>query len=183
MADKQLSKEYTDNGWQLAHAQPALAANDSPTGAPRAGNYIALKRSDAGLIEFGAESVDQIEHMIADWERSRPADPSAQPQPTEEQIRNSAEATLHQSITAGARPAVDVDLTPAAKKAEPKAIRLAAKPAIEEIKLDEQTQAGIATGFTPAATSKVEGVGTGTDAGPAPKTSGGKKSSKSGSKK
>jgi hypothetical protein len=177
-----LSKEYSDKGWQLVHTQPARTANDSPTGAAEAGHFIALKRdpNSAGdaPVEMAAQSRETLEDMIADWERGRPVDPADQPQPDEQALRNSAEATLHMSITSGARPAVDVDLTPAAKKPEPKAIRLAAKPGVEEIKLDEATQAGIAE--PPAATtSKTEGVGTGT----APGTTAGAEARGSGSKK
>lgn len=170
MADKAtLSKEHADKGWQLVHAQPARTANDSPTGAAEPGHFIALKRDPnvqgEGPVEIAAQSQEQLEDMIADWERSRPVPEGEQPQPDEEAIRNSAEATLHMSVTAGARPAVDVDLTPAQKKPEPKAVRLAAKQVVEEIKLDEATQAGIAA--APPAASKTTGVGEGTTPGAA----------------
>lgn len=164
MADKQLSKEYADKGWQITHAQPARTANDSPTGAAEAGHYIALKRDpdSNSLIEQAAQSLEQVEAMIDAWERGRPGDAANAPQPSEEQLRNSAEATLHMSVTSGARPAVDVDLTPAAKKATPKAIRLAVKPQVEEVKLDDATVAGIAE--PPPSASKTTGVGDGTKA-------------------
>lgn len=170
MADKPtLSKEYADKGWQLQHAQPARTANDSPTGAAEPGHFIALKRDPnaqgEGPVEMAAQSQEQLEEMIDSWERSRPGDPADAPQPTEEQLRNSAEATLHMSVTSGARPAVDVDLTPAVKKADPKAIRLAVKPQIEEVKIDEQTQRGIAEGPATTPVGKTTGVGDGTTPG------------------
>jgi hypothetical protein len=169
MADKPtLSKEYADKGWQLHHAQPARTANDSPTGAAEPGHFIGLKRDPnvqgEGPVEMAAQSQEQLEQMIDDWERARPGDPADALQPTEEQLRNSAEATLHMSITSGARPAVDVDLTPASKKPEAKAIRLAATPEIKEIEIDDATVAGIA-GPTAAPAGKTTGVGDGTQPG------------------
>jgi hypothetical protein len=185
-----LSKEYADKGWQLVHAQKALPAADSPTGAAREGHFIALKRDPNvqgdGPVEMAAQSQDELEAMIADWERSRPLDPNAEvPQPTEEQLRNSAEATLHQSITSGARPAVDVDLTPAAKKPAAAAIRLAATPEIKEVELDDQTIAGIAGPTAGAPTGKTTGVGEGTTPGTATGAGAGRKSTakRSGSRK
>lgn len=184
MADKPtLSKEYADNGWQLAHAQPARTANDSPTGAAEAGNFIALKRDPNSQgdapVEMGAQSLEQLEDMIAEWERARPGDPNDQPPPDEQALRNSAEATLHMSITSGARPAVDVDLTPAAKKPEANAIRLAATPEIKEVELDDQTIAGIAGPTAAAPTGKTTGLSEGTVPGAASAGTPSSKSSKS----
>ena len=165
--DKQdtLSKETSDKGWQIVHAQPAQTANDSATGAAQPGHYIALKRdpNTNAIIEQAASSLEDVQRMVEDWERARPGDPNEQPQLDEEALLNSAEATLHMAVTAGARPAVDVDLTPAAEKREAKATRLAVTPVIEEVELDEATQAGIAN--LPPAASKTTGLSEGTVSG------------------
>jgi hypothetical protein len=182
-----ISKDYADKGWQLHHAQPAQTADNSPTGAAVPGHYIALKRDPNsqgdGPVEMAANSLEQVENMISEWERSRPGDPADAPQLTEEQIRNSAEATLHMSVTSGARPAVDVDLTPAAKKPEAAAIRLAATQNVEEVELDDATIAGIAGPSAAAPSGKTTGVGDGTVDGAVDADAGSSASKKSSSKK
>jgi hypothetical protein len=148
------------DGWQVFHAKPATAAQAQGFGGGVAAmtvtpaSYIAHKRLDATLLEMHGETPEQLAERIADWERGRPA---AEPtQPTEEQILNSAKATLHMAITSDARPAIDVDVTVPSKKAEPKARRLRVNPPIEEVKLDKEDQA--LAGKQPPST----GVGTGT---------------------
>ena len=141
--EAQLDSEATDNGWQLAHAQEAVSADNSGSGVAEAGHYIALKRDAASAgdspVELAAQSIDSLNEMIADYERSRPVPEDEQPEPTKEQVEASIAGTAEQLVSSGARPidvealteeAVEATDTVAAEKAEgagkPKAA--AAKP-------------------------------------------------------
>lgn len=148
------------DGWQVFHAQPATTQQASGFAGGVAAltvtsaSYIAHKRVDTTLVEAQGDSPEQLADRIADWERGRAStEPTV---PTDEQIMNSAKATLHMAITSDARPAIDVDVTVPSKKAEPKARRLRVNPPIEEVKLSKEDQT--LAGQQPPST----GVGTGT---------------------
>jgi hypothetical protein len=143
-------------GWKVDHAQEAQTTQtaDGLVVGVKPAEYRAWKRSQANnqLVEITGTSPDDLAARIADWEATqRPAEPSA---PTEEQIMNSAKATLHMSVTADARPAIDVDVrTDPPAEAEAAQKRLVVQPPIEEVPLDKEDQ----TLKQPAST----GVGTG----------------------
>jgi hypothetical protein len=163
--DAKIDKEHEDNGWKIMHAQEAVTANDSPTGAAVPGHYIALKRdpSVAGEspVEMAAQDMDTLNEMIADWERGRPVAEGEGEGPSKEQLEESAKATVHSLITSGARVSRDVDLTPAAEKAKPEAIRVSSSPPIEVEELEEEDAAVVAGGASVTSGQKLTDVGTG----------------------
>jgi hypothetical protein len=157
VAETQSTVDGVAEGWRVDHAQAAQIATTEGGAvvSVRPAEYRAWKRSPAGdtLVEATGDSPEQLAARIADWERSQ--NPSEPGQPTAEQIMNSAKATLHLSMTADSRPAVDVDVqTEPDAKAEPAQKRLVAQTPIEEVELPKEQQ----TLKQPAST----GVGTGT---------------------
>lgn len=120
------------------------------------GEYRAVARIGLTVREITAETPEQLEERISEYERIQPST-QATPGPTEEQLKESAKATLASLVTAGARPSVDVNLTPAQDSPKPKAVNLSVPPQIEETRLDADdaalvAQLGVST----------EGLGTGT---------------------
>jgi hypothetical protein len=152
------------DGWQLTHeAAPRSVNTGHGTFLVEEGQFIASKRVDLTVHDVFASSPEQLADRIEAYEQARP-DPNATPVgPTEEQLLNSAKATLGTLVTAGARPSVDVDLTPAKEKATPKAVNLSVPPVIEETKLDKEDAALVAA---VGGEKKLEGVGSGTAPGP-----------------
>lgn len=147
------------DGWQILHqADAQVAAAKAPDGGTvqtvSPAVYVAGKRVGLGIVEFTSSSLDDLKAKIEGWEQAQPASEPASA--SEEQILNSAKATLHQSVTSGARPAVDVDLTPAQDKVKPKATNLSVDVAISENKLSDADQAGISA---MGPDSKLDGVG------------------------
>jgi hypothetical protein len=157
VAETQSAVDGVAEGWRVDHAQAAQAiqTSDGMVVGVKPAEYRAWKRSPNGdtLIEVTGDSSEQLAARIEDWEASQnPAEPA---QPSEEQIMNSAKATLHMATTADARPAVDVDVrTEPDPKAEPAQKRLVVETPIKEVKLDKEQQ----TLKQPPST----GVGTGT---------------------
>jgi hypothetical protein len=157
VAEAQSAVDGVAEGWRVDHAQAAQIATTEGGAvvSVRPAEYRAWKRSPAGdtLIEVTGDSQEQLAARIEGWEASQ--NPTEPGQPSEEQIMNSAKATLHMSTTADARPAVDVDVrTEPDPKAEPAQKRLVVETPIKEVELDKEQQ----TLKQPAST----GVGTGT---------------------
>lgn len=159
----QIDSEYADKGWQIHHAQAAVTADNSGTGVAQPGHYLALKR-DASVagespVELAAQDMDSLNEMIAEWERGRPVPEGEYPAPTKEQLEESAKATVHSLVTAGARVSRDVDLTPAAEKAKPEAIRVSSNPPIDVEELSDEDAALVAQSTNVPSGEKAEGVG------------------------
>lgn len=160
MSDSTAAKQVAKHdGWQILHETEATAvtakqADGGSVSTVTPAMYVAGKRAGLGLIEFSDSTVDGLKKKIQGWEEAQPA--SLPTSPSEDQIKNSAKATLHQAVTAGARPAIDVDLTPAAEKATAKATNFSVDPVINENKLSEADQAGVAAA---GPDSKLDGVG------------------------
>lgn len=149
------------DGWLLEHeAEPRSVQTGHGTFLVNEGEYRAVKRVDLTVREIVASSPEQLDERIAEYERIQPSTETTAG-PTEEQLLNSAKGTLQSLVTAGARPSIDVDLTPAATKATPKAVNLSVPPQIEETKLDKQDSALIAA---VGPDSKTDGLGDGTAA-------------------
>lgn len=151
--EAQAAVDKVADGWRVDHAQAAQAiSTDAGTVLVKPAEYRAYKRGDTSLIEASGDSPEQLAARIEDWEKSQfPTEPGT---PTEEQIMNSAKATLHMSTTADARPAIDVDVqTEPAPDKEAKQKRLVVETPIKEVELDKEQQ----TLKQPAST----GVGTG----------------------
>ncbi len=117
MAEAKLSKEASDNGWQLERSDGAeymtLGTPGKTEGEAgvqiKQGQFVALKRSEtgSGLIEQHGHSLEQLEDRIKGWHAVQPglADNT---QMTPEQRFESGKATVASRLSSGARQAGEV---------------------------------------------------------------------------
>lgn len=139
------------DGWQILHEQePRAVTATGPAGTVSVvhpSRYVAGKREGLGVHEISNETLEGLKKDIEEWERQRPS--TTVQQPTEEQLMAAAKGRLTQLMTSGARPALDVDLTPAAEAPKPKAKILSVKPAVDEEDHTDESAAALNALGTP----------------------------------
>lgn len=143
--------EYLGDGWTVAHVADAKSTTASGPGnqviTVTPGNYEAHKRvGDTLYVQQGADE-KELKERIDYWNTHQPT-----PNPLTEDSNRvlsakekliSAEGTLRQHITIGARPGAEADLTEAADKPKPEAAILTAHPTINVEKVKGDDAAGI----------------------------------------
>jgi hypothetical protein len=102
----QAAVDKTASGWKVDRAVlPTVQHTTTSVGilaSARPGEFSAWKRRDGNsLIEVIGDSEEQLVMRISEWERAQPQ--AAKPEPTAEQVANSAQATEAASMTADTR--------------------------------------------------------------------------------